>query len=144
MADKTNNSTVKVLSYKIAFPTDDGQLISGHFGRASAFLVVELQGKQIVSKDLRPNDSHADMPGEPHEGGHSHEHEHHHDPGQQASAHSRIADILFDVDIVIANRMGPRAYDDLTANGFTVILTENNVIDEVIKAYLNGELKQNQ
>jgi predicted Fe-Mo cluster-binding NifX family protein len=135
--EKKPQAKVNVLTYKIAFPTEDGQFIAAHFGRATAFLVAEIQGKQVISKQLRSNDSHADMP----EHDHDHEHEHHHDPQQQATAHSRIAQILHDVDIVIANRMGPRAYDDLVANGFTVYITNISLIDDAIKAYLAGKLK---
>ncbi len=138
--EKKPEGSVKVLTYKIAFPTEDGHFIAGHFGRASAFLVVEIQGKEVISRDLRPNDSHADMPHHNHDEEHHHDGQHHHDPQQQATAHGRIADILYDVDIVIANRMGPRAYDDLVSKGFTVKLTDISLIDDAIKAYLLGKL----
>jgi predicted Fe-Mo cluster-binding NifX family protein len=139
-ANNEQNSTLRLLSYKIAFPTEDGQFIAGHFGRASAFLVVEIQGKKVISRDLRPNDSHVGMPEHNHDENHNHG-EHHHDPQQQASAHSRIADILYDVDIVIANRMGPRAYDDLVSKGFTVYLTDISLIEDAVNAYLAGKIK---
>ncbi|MBD3286894.1 iron-molybdenum cofactor biosynthesis protein, partial [candidate division WOR-3 bacterium] len=37
---------------KVAVPTDDGKRIAEHFGRASSFLVFEVNEKEIVSKEL--------------------------------------------------------------------------------------------
>ncbi len=131
---KKPESKISVLTYKIAFPTDDGKFIAEHWGRAAAFLVAEIQGKEIIAKDLRPNDSHENMPE------HTSNHEHNHDPQQQASAHDRIADILFDVDIIIAKKMGPRAIDDLSAKGYTIYLTQISSIDDALKAHIMGKL----
>ncbi len=143
--EKKQGGAVKHLTYKIAFPSEDGQFIAGHFGRAQGFVVVEIQGKQAISREFRLNDSHQDMPGHPKEGDH-HEHHHEHEESpeeaqKKASAHSRIAAILHDVDILIANRIGPRAVDDLSAQGYTVITTDISLIDDAIQAYLAGKIK---
>ena len=42
---------------KIAFVTDDGETISQHFGRASKYLVVEVDGGKELLRELR--DKHA-------------------------------------------------------------------------------------
>ncbi|MEZ4519318.1 MAG: NifB/NifX family molybdenum-iron cluster-binding protein [Chloroflexota bacterium] len=36
---------------KIAFPTDDGQTISRHFGRAARFLVLTVEDGQVVVRE---------------------------------------------------------------------------------------------
>ncbi len=142
-------SSVRQLTYKIAFPTANGETITPHFGRAKYFLVVEIQGKKVVSKQLRENRSHEGMPEHHghehnHEHGHHHEHHHEHDPEkekQQHAAHGKLMGLLDDVDIIFAAQMGPRAYDDFTARGYTVILTDIRSIDQALEAYLDGKLK---
>ncbi len=136
--------SIKLLTYKIAFPTNDGQFINPHFGRSQYFLVIETDGKNIISRELRSNDSHQGMPDHHHEHGHDHNHEHHNDPqhqAQQAKAHARIFDLLHDVDILIAGNMGPGIYDQLVTNGYTVIKTNISLIEDALQAYLKGSLK---
>ncbi len=142
------------LTYKIAFPTANGKTITSHFGRAKYFLVVEIQGKNIVSQQLRENDSHKGMPRH-HRHHHDHDHHHHshdhnyeenhaYDPVEEKmhqTAHSRLSQILDDVDIIIATQMGPRAYQDFSSKGYTIILTGIRSIDDALKAYLDGKLK---
>ncbi len=142
--EKKQTAAVKHLAYKIAFPSEDGQYIAAHFGRAQGFVVVEIQGKQVVSRQFRINDSHEDLPGEPKDGHHEHHHGHNETPEEaqkKASAHGKIAAILHDVDIIIVNRIGPRAVDDLSALGYTILMTDISLIDDAIKAHLAGKIK---
>ena len=138
--EKKPEGTVKILTYKIAFPTDDGQFINPHFGRAKYFLVLEVEDKVVVNREMRSNDSHQGMPHHQHD----HHHEHHNDPehqAQQKKAHSRIFEILHDVDILIANGMGPGIYNQLIENGYTVFKTKISSIEDALQAYLKGVLK---
>ncbi len=137
-------TSVRQLTYKIAFPTGNGKTITPHFGRAKYFLIAEIQGKEVISRQLRENDSHKGMPHHHHEHGHHHDHHHEHSPEDEHRhriAHGRLAQILDDVDIIIATQMGPRAYDDFVSKGYTVILTDIRSIDDALKAYLDGKLK---
>ena len=141
---KKPDESVKLLTYKIAFPTNDGQFINSHFGRSQYFLILEIEGQNVINKELRSNDSHKGMPDHHHEHSHEHHHEHHDDPEhqeQQARAHARIFDILHDVDILIAGGMGPRIYNQLVENGYTVIKTNISSINDALNAYLKGALK---
>ena len=139
---KMPDAQVKMLTYKIAFPTNDGEFINPHFGHSKYFLIVEIEGKNIISREKRSNDSHQGMTMKEHES--EHHHEHNNDPQhqiQQEQAHNRIFDLLHDVDILIAGNMGPGIRDQLIKNGFTVIKTNISKIDDALSAYLKGALK---
>ncbi len=51
---------------KIAVITDDGNTVSQHFGRAPYYLVVTVENKQIVDRQLRDKLGHAHFANEPH------------------------------------------------------------------------------
>ncbi len=141
--EKKPEAKVQVFTYKIALPTNDGQFINQHFGRSRFFLILETDGKNIINREMRDNNSHKGMPAHHHDHDH-HDHEHHNDPEHQehqAQAHTRIFDILHDVDILIAGNMGPGIYNQLIENGYTVIRTQISSIDDAIQAYLKGVLK---
>ena len=140
--EKKTEASVKMLTYKIAFPTNDGEFINQHFGRSKFFLVAEIEGKQVINKELRANDSHQGMKDHHHDHDHAHGHEHHDDPeheAQRARAHARIFELLHDVDIVIAGNMGPGIYNQLVSSGYTVIKTNISSIDDALTAYLKKE-----
>lgn len=40
---------------KIAIPSDDGKIISSHFGRTKGFVIFEVEGKEIKSREYRLN-----------------------------------------------------------------------------------------
>jgi len=134
--DKTNE-----LTYKIALPTNRGKTISSHFGRAKYFLIVEIKGKKIIDKILRNNDSHVGIPHHHHGDDHNHKHEAEHSK-HQGKAHARILEILNDVDIIFARNIGPRIYNQLIENGYTVIKVETSDIEQAITLFLEKGLKE--
>lgn len=108
---------------KIAFPTDDGQTISAHFGRASRYVVV---------------DTEADTAWETREKAH-HGSEHIH-----ASHHGQLHQAMFaplaDCQVLVARGMGQPAYETALASGQEVILTAEVGIREALDAYRRGDL----
>jgi hypothetical protein len=52
---------------KIAAITDDGKTISQHFGRAPYYLVVTVEGGEIVERELRDKLGHTHFVNQPHE-----------------------------------------------------------------------------
>ncbi len=72
---------------------DKGELFSGHFGDSPEFWIYELQGDKWVLVEKRKNTT-----------GEEEEHEEHHgDPRK----FQRVMDLLKDVDVLLAYRMGP-------------------------------------
>lgn len=40
---------------KIAVASDDGKIISSHFGRTRGFVIFDVEGKEIKSREYLPN-----------------------------------------------------------------------------------------
>jgi len=101
---------------KIAIPDDNGT-VSSHFGRCPRFTVVELSGKEIISKEL------VESPG--------------HNPGPLPdffNNHRR--------DTVIPGGMGMRARELFEQKNIDVLLGVSGRVDDTIKSIIEGTLKR--
>lgn len=117
---------------KIAVATNDNIHVTGHLGRCRTFLVYDVEGKQILSKEERNNTfTHHNAGG--HEHGHNHGEEHNH-------SHGALIDGLKDCSTVIFQSGGWRVVEDLKQNNITPFLTDELVADEAVTKFLNGEL----
>lgn len=106
---------------KIAFPTDDEETISRHFGSARYFQVLTLADGTQIAAERREK------------GGHDH---HNHEHGQH---NSKFA-LLHDCQVLIGAGMGQPAYDKLQALGLTVYLTGEKTIAVALAKYHAGKL----
>jgi predicted Fe-Mo cluster-binding NifX family protein len=111
---------------KLAFPTDDGETISRHFGQAMYFKIITLTEGQPAESELRSKARHT--PGE-----HSHAQGEH--PGQG------MVDGIRDCQVLISGGMGAPALARADAAGMKVVLTRTRSIDEALKAYSEGSLE---
>jgi predicted Fe-Mo cluster-binding NifX family protein len=126
---------------KIAAVTDDGVLISPHFGRATQYLVLTVEDGQIVTRETRPKPGHREFAREHvHDGPEHHAHEHHghssqgHGFGQHAEGkHRRMFAPVLDCQVVLARGMGRGAYLGLQQAGLRPVITD---IPEIEKAAL--------
>ncbi len=94
---------------KIAFPTEDGETISAHFGRAPFFTVVTLNEGEAPQFEKRSKAFHGSAehaPGAEHPG---------HD-------HNPMFSPIADCQVLIAGGMGQPAYDHAVAAGLQVVL----------------------
>jgi predicted Fe-Mo cluster-binding NifX family protein len=124
---------------KIAAATDDGQIISAHFGRATKYAVVTVEEAHIVARELRDKASHRDFQGE---GAHSHDHGQGHGHGRQsAEKHQRMFAAISDCQILLARGMGQGAYAGLQDVGIRPILTEIKEIEAAVQAILDGAIE---
>jgi predicted Fe-Mo cluster-binding NifX family protein len=117
------------MATKIAFPTDDGETISRHFGQALHFKVLTLSDGRLGPPDLRdkPNHRHGDhaAPGVAH-------------PGQQ------MVEAVSDCEVVISGGMGAPMLARLEAAGLKVYLTREESIAAAAQAFLNGTLQDDR
>ena len=111
---------------KIAVPTDDGEVISRHFGQAKYFRVISLEDSLVVDSELREKASHQ-------HGDQSHANGVH--PGQQMIA------AISDCQVLVCGGMGTPAYDRAEAAGLKVILSSQPSIEEAVQTYLSGTLE---
>lgn len=136
---------------KIAFPTDDGETISAHLGRAAYYKVFTLEGESVLNDEQRIKPVH---------GSHGqHDHDEHHErqvnrelfePGENQESlielerpvigHVTMFDPIGDCQVLIARGMGEPAYNSAVQRGLEVILTSESTIENALKVYRSGEM----
>lgn len=122
---------------RIAFPTVDGARLSAHFGRCQSFLILEVEGGAIRSREIRANDQnhgHAHAPG--HDHGHPHGHAHAHD-------HNAFVRLLGDCQAVLCAGIGPGARQALELAGLPIHLVSLKAqAEELALALAAGTLQE--
>lgn len=113
---------------KIAVASDDGKIISSHFGRTRGFVIFEIENGEIKDRKYIPNTFTGHARGSHHLG------THHYD------SHAAIIENLKDCKAVISHGMGRRLYDDLTSAGVEVYVTNETDVDRAVELYIKGEL----
>ena len=123
---------------KIAAISEDGTIISQHFGRAPLYVVVTVEDGKIVSKETRAKTGHHTFavhhqpdlgPGE----------RHGYDAGSQVR-HASMAESIADCQVLIAGGMGWGAYESLKSYNIEPVVTDVKTIEEAVKLYLEGKL----
>ena len=120
---------------KIAFATDDGRLISQHFGRARSFAVVTIEGGRETSREIRPKANHSMFIAAE---GVSHGREM--PPADGPRRHELMLGACSDCEAIIVGGIGQGAQANLAAAGITVIATHPRSIDEAVADWLAGRL----
>jgi len=124
---------------KIAFVTDDGTTVSAHFGRATQYMVVTVEGGSVTSRALIPKPAH-------HSASSNHEHHEHGEgePGHGQHGHGHAQAMLepvMDCAMLVTRGMGQHAYEAAQAAGLEPVVTELANIDDVIAAHAAGNLE---
>ncbi len=123
---------------KIAVVSDDGKTISQHFGYARQYVVVTVENGTVTGREVRPKTGHAGAQEHPvHD---SPTGRHGYDAASQARHGQMLANIT-DCQLLIAGGMGWGARDSLKAAGIETIVTDAKEIDEAVRLYLEGKLK---
>ncbi|MDX9920970.1 MAG: NifB/NifX family molybdenum-iron cluster-binding protein [Paludibacter sp.] len=103
---------------KIAVPTKEQNKIDDHFGHCAFYTVFTVNESQITEKGMLPSP-------------------------QGCGCKSNIAQELakIGVSIMLAGGIGEGAINKLNASGINVIRNCRGDVDELLKSYLAGELK---
>lgn len=123
---------------KIAVISDDGETISEHFGRAPYYVVLTIEGAQIVSSETRPKAGHGvfvgqDRPGLDARGRHGY--------GATSQArHQTMAETIADCQALLAGGMGWGAFESLQSYGIEPVVTDVRDIHEAALQYAEGDL----
>lgn len=123
---------------KIAAITDDGKLISQHFGRAPYYMVLTIENGQIVGCELRDKLGHShfmDQPHEPEQPGQPH--------GMGTISHNKhlqMAEAIADCEALLCGGMGMGAYQSMLTRGIKPVVTQVREIDQAAMAYGEGKL----
>ena len=112
---------------KIAIASDDEKNISAYFGRTRGFLIYEVEGCEIRSRDYIENTftGHARALS---------------DAGYDIDRHGPILAALKDCEAVISHGMGKRIYEDLRNAGIIAYVVNETDADEALSLYLRNAL----
>jgi len=124
---------------KIAVATNDQKRVTGHIGRCRAFMIYEIEGEKIISKELRENQFTNHRRG----GGHHHhgEDEGHGGRGHGKHSHENLINGLKDCSYLISSGGGWRVVEDLKQHNITTLFTDLEQIEDAVNKFINGELK---
>ena len=122
---------------KIAAISDDGVNISQHFGRAPLYVVMTVEGNEVVGREIRPKTGHhtfaaAERPLAPGE-------RHGYDAGSEAK-HRSMAETIVDCQLLLAGGMGWGAYEGMKSYNIESLVTDVQNVDEAVQLYLAGRL----
>jgi predicted Fe-Mo cluster-binding NifX family protein len=107
---------------KIAVASDDQKTISEHFGKASGFMVFEIQNDTIISQEYRDNIGKST--GECH-----------------SCDHEEMINNIKDCNVVISYGMGQRIYADLLEHNIFAIVTDERTVNDAVNQFLKNTLK---
>jgi predicted Fe-Mo cluster-binding NifX family protein len=134
MSDESKSSNSGLFSGKIAIATNDGKRITGHIGRCRSFMIYQVEGNNIIKKELRENvfTHHRIHQGQQHHGeGGGHD-------------HKQLINGLKDCQYLISSGGGWRIVEDLKQNNITPIFSDIDSIDEAVDKFIKGELKDDE
>lgn len=123
---------------KVAVASDDGLTIGQHFGRTSYYVVLTLEGGEIVSSETRPKPGHHTFSPQEHHGSHSRG-RHGCDSAAQPR-HEAMARVVADCQAVISGGMGWGAYEGLQACGIQPVVTDVRDLRQAVLRYAEGSL----
>lgn len=115
---------------KVAFPTDDGETISRHFGQARYYVVAQIT-ESGIALEQRPKPHH-----QAHEDG---RHEHF-DHGENGFGQKMLQPIA-DCQVLISGGMGQPAYQNAISKGLQVIFSGEKNITAALDAFQAGKLE---
>ncbi len=124
---------------KIAFATDDGQTVSQHYGQAGHYVVLTIEGNQVVAREMRSKErcdhsahGHVHVDAQPTltvQGG-----------GQSRDHHALMIEAISDCEAAIARGIGRGMYYALPRAGIRPIITDIASIDDAARAYIDGTI----
>lgn len=123
---------------RIAVVTDDGKTISGHFGRATHYLVAVVEDGRIITREMREKAGHGAFANQPHDA------EHHgkgHGTGPHAQArHDQMVETIADCEALICGGMGYGAYERVRQRGIRPIISDIIDVDQAILECAEGRI----
>jgi len=124
---------------KIAITTDDGKIVSRHFGRALYYLVLTIEDGKVVNREMREKLGHQHFHAHEHADKGSHQEKHGFDEISH-NKHSSMAEAISDCEAVVCGGMGLGAYESMNRLHIKPILTDLTETDAVAQAFLAGNL----
>lgn len=112
---------------KIAITSQNQRTVSGHAGRATRFVVYEVENGNVLNKELLEVDQQNTL------------HEFFHNPRIPGKRHP-----VLDANVVITGSMGPGFIHHMAEFGIEPVMTDERDLDIVVQKYLDGTLNRMQ
>jgi len=126
---------------RIAVVTDDGSIVSQHFGLARYYAVLNVEGQQVVGRELLDrSDTLAPVAEHEVRQGLTSAIDCHGAGTAAAAAHLRMIQPIQDCQVLLARGMSWSARECLLGAGIRPILTDIEQVDEAITTYLEGAI----
>jgi predicted Fe-Mo cluster-binding NifX family protein len=124
---------------KIAIASENGETISRHFGRATEYIIVNTDDRNILGREIRPKVGHTDcsiVGLQEHDCGCAI-----HTGGVSIyDRHRSMVLNILDCSILLAGGMGWGAYEGLKSRGIKTVITDVEDFEDAVKLYLVGNL----
>jgi predicted Fe-Mo cluster-binding NifX family protein len=117
---------------RIAIPSDDGTNVAGHTGRASGFVIYDIENNEAMRVEYRTNSYTAHAKGECEGDNHHTSHEH--------RSHEDLLGALHDCNFMLAHGMGPRLVNDLARKNIRVTFCDETLAEDAAKKLAAGQL----
>ncbi len=105
---------------KIAVPTNDRDIITPRSGRTKGFLILTINGSEIVDTDYRLNP-----------------HDHDKEEKKHVHSHGSLMKVLKDCEVMVGNRVGSHLKEDLDAAGISIYLSKEKEVNVAVREYLD-------
>ena len=112
---------------KIAITSQNQRTVSGHAGRATRFVVFEVENGNVQSKSLIEVDKENTL------------HEFFHNPRVPGKMHPALV-----VDVMVTGSMGPGFVHHMAEFGIEPVMTDETDLDMVVQKYVDGTLNRLQ
>jgi predicted Fe-Mo cluster-binding NifX family protein len=112
--------------HKVAVATRDGKRVCPHFGIAEEFHIFTVDEGRIIGEEIRENREPCS----------------HREGGNKGGCWDLVESLLQDVKVVISAGMGENAYVGILRRDILPLVTEEVPIDEAMKSYLKGDLRE--
>ena len=105
-------------SFRIAIGSADGVSVCGHLARSASFLVLEIAGGQVVSREVRQRGD------------------------DQCGRHKTFVDLMQGCRALICGGVGQGAVDSLAKAGVEVVVLARPMrVEDAVQGYLAGTLE---
>jgi predicted Fe-Mo cluster-binding NifX family protein len=124
---------------KIAVVSENGKTISRHFGRASQYVIVKVDGGKILSMGIRPKASHFDFTS-------AEQNEYDCKCKTQGCGkdsydrHRSMVLNILDCSVLLSGGMGEGAFEGLKSRGIQTVFTDVEDIETAVNLYIAGKL----
>lgn len=123
---------------KIAVITNDGKVISQHFGQAPYYLVLTIDDGKVVDREMRDKMGHSHFVNQTHaestnRAGH----------GMDSASHNKhvnMAETISDCKALLCGGMGRGAYESMRNLNIQPLVTDIQDIDQAVQAFIDGKL----